>query len=178
MQRKAGKLLALSSLLSSSTTGLHKYFQTHGEGWAQGLTLPCLPFATGLLEPGPARGFHARVCKAQGRETVTWSHPPVPVGQEGLGFVRTLEVEAAPPQASPSPFLDSQGCEDPNPWPTPSWSGWGRRAGDGLPGPFPSTGRNRKRVIESALLAPSGTFQHGKPTEQLGSNLGTLIKGR
>lgn len=63
------------------------------------------------------------------------------------------------------------------PWPgglglplpaTPSQSGWPRRSAEGVPSAFSSTDPNRKKVPESALLSPSGTFQHGKPTEQLG----------
>lgn len=81
------------------------------------------------------------------------------------------EAEAAPPQASPSPFLDTRSCEDPPLPPTPSQSGWLRRSGEGVPGPFSPTEQNRKKVTESALCAPSGTFQHGKPTEQLGKPL-------
>ena len=78
---------------------------------------------------------------------------PVPTMARRTWGKAPPSLKQPPPQTAPSPSRTPRAVKSPQPHPTPI--------------PF-STGRSRKRVIESALLTPSGTVQHGKLTEQLG----------
>ena len=86
---------------------------------------------------------------------------------EDRGGVRIPQGRGSHLPGFSKPLPGCPGCEDPRPHPLhPSLTGVGGVEKGFLA--FSSTGRNRKRVIESELLTPSGTFQHGKPTKQLG----------
>lgn len=125
--------------------------------------VPKLPRVRGPSGQGPHRVPSACLCKARGKKAVLpQAHLLVLVGPH------LVPAMARRPGTGEDPPLPA----------APSQSGWLWTRGGGVPGPFYSTEQNRRKVTESALLVPSGTFQHGKPLSIWGNNLGTLIKGR
>lgn len=120
------------------------------EGQIQGPKLPSPAWHGGHSGQGLLRVPNSHRQKPRGKEHCPHpdrTHPPVLLGPQPLPTMAWRP--GAPTPSHPIPVrLAKQEC---------------RRSLS-----FSSTDQNRKKVTESALLAPSGTFQHGKPTEQLG----------
>lgn len=96
-----------------------------------------------------------------------WTPAHTNHNQKVWGGARTPQGRGSHLPGFFTPLPGCPGCEDSHPHPRhPSLTGVGEVEKGFLASS--STGRNRKRVNESELLTPSGTFQHGKPTKQLG----------